>query len=105
MKLSGSSRSHWRRRIPPPAARIATRPRNSPLLNREENQPACIYFHPWEIDPDQPRLASGLIARVRTYTGVKGMSHKLDRLLSEFQFSTLSQVYGEVGQSAAIIAQ
>ena len=43
-------------------------------LNREENQPACIYFHPWEIDPDQPRLASGLIARLRTYTGVKGMS-------------------------------
>ena len=32
-------------------------------LNRDENQPACIYFHPWEIDPDQPRLASGLIAR------------------------------------------
>jgi polysaccharide deacetylase family protein (PEP-CTERM system associated) len=42
-------------------------------LNRDENQPACIYFHPWEIDPDQPRLASGLIARLRTYTGVKVM--------------------------------
>ena len=74
-------------------------------LNREENQPACIYFHPWEIDPDQPRLASGLIARVRTYTGVKGMARKLDRLLTEFQFSTLSHVYGEVGRSAAIIAR
>jgi len=74
-------------------------------LNREENQPACIYFHPWEIDPDQPRLASGLIARLRTYTGVKGMAKKLERLLTEFQFSTLSQVYGEVGRSAAIIAQ
>ena len=74
-------------------------------LNRDENQPACIYFHPWEIDPDQPRLASGLIARLRTYTGVKGMERKLERLLTEFQFSTLSQVYGEVGRSAAIIAQ
>lgn len=74
-------------------------------LNRDENQPACIYFHPWEIDPDQPRLASGLIARMRTYTGVKGMFRKLDRLLSEFQFSTLSHVYGEVGRSAAVIAQ
>jgi polysaccharide deacetylase family protein (PEP-CTERM system associated) len=74
-------------------------------LNREENQPACIYFHPWEIDPDQPRLASGLIARVRTYTGLSGMLHKLDRLLTEFQFSTLSRVYGEVGRPTAIIAQ
>jgi polysaccharide deacetylase family protein (PEP-CTERM system associated) len=74
-------------------------------LNRDEQQPACIYFHPWEIDPDQPRLASGLIARLRTYTGVKGMARKLDRLLTEFQFSTLSRVYGEVGRSTAIIAQ
>ena len=74
-------------------------------LNTDENQPACIYFHPWEIDPDQPRLASGLIARLRTYTGVKGMARKLDRLLTEFQFSTLGQVYGEVDRSAAIIAQ
>ena len=45
-------------------------------LNQDENQPACIYFHPWEIDPDQPHLASGLIARARTYTGVKGMIRK-----------------------------
>jgi polysaccharide deacetylase family protein (PEP-CTERM system associated) len=74
-------------------------------LNREENQPACIYFHPWEIDPEQPHLASGLIARLRTYTGVKGMVRKLDRLLTEFQFSTLSEVYGEVGHSETVIAQ
>ncbi len=74
-------------------------------LNRDENQPACIYFHPWEIDPDQPRLASGLIARLRTYTGVKGMARKLERLLAEFEFSTLSHVCGEVGRSAAVIAR
>jgi len=74
-------------------------------LNGDENQPACIYFHPWEIDPDQPRLASGLVARVRTYTGVRGMIHKLDRLLTEFEFSTLSEVFGEVSRSAAIITQ
>jgi len=74
-------------------------------LNRDENQPACIYFHPWEFDPDQPRLATGLIARLRTYTGVRGMARKLDRLLTEFQFSTLSQVYGEVDRTAAVVAQ
>jgi polysaccharide deacetylase family protein (PEP-CTERM system associated) len=63
-------------------------------LNVEEHQPACIYFHPWEIDPDQPRLASGRIARLRTYTGLAGMCEKLDRLLSEFLFSTLTAVHG-----------
>jgi polysaccharide deacetylase family protein (PEP-CTERM system associated) len=74
-------------------------------LNRDENQPACIYFHPWEIDPDQPRLATGLIARLRTYTGVRGMTRKLDRLLGEFEFSTLSQACGEIARSAAVIAR
>jgi polysaccharide deacetylase family protein (PEP-CTERM system associated) len=74
-------------------------------LNRDERQPACVYFHPWEIDAEQPRLASSLIARLRTYTGVKGMPQKLDRLLTEFQFSTFSDVCDEVGRSSAAITQ
>jgi polysaccharide deacetylase family protein (PEP-CTERM system associated) len=62
-------------------------------LNAEERQPACLYFHPWEIDPDQPKLATSLIARMRTYTGLRTMTGKIDRLLSEFQFSTLTTVH------------
>jgi polysaccharide deacetylase family protein (PEP-CTERM system associated) len=73
-------------------------------LNRDEQKPACIYFHPWEIDPDQPRLAGGIIASLRTYTGVKGMLGKLDRLLTDFQFSTLNEVYGGVGCPTAVLA-
>lgn len=61
--------------------------------NREDRQPACIYFHPWEIDPHHPRLARSAIARLRTYTGLKGMRGKLDRLLKEFRFSTLTAVH------------
>jgi polysaccharide deacetylase family protein (PEP-CTERM system associated) len=79
--------------------------KNLQSVSRQDKQPCMFYFHPWEIDSDQPRLASGLIARMRTYTGVKGMFWKLDRLLTEFQFSTLSNVYGEVGSSATVIAQ
>lgn len=62
-------------------------------LNREEQQPACIYFHPWEIDPEHPRLAEGWIARRRTYTGLAGMQRKLERLLAEFEFSSLTDVH------------
>jgi polysaccharide deacetylase family protein (PEP-CTERM system associated) len=61
-------------------------------VNREEQRPACIYFHPWEIDPGQPRLARGMVARARTYTGIRGMSRKLNLLLEEFRFSTLTSV-------------
>jgi polysaccharide deacetylase family protein (PEP-CTERM system associated) len=62
-------------------------------INRDEQQPACIYFHPWEIDPDQPKLAQGFLSRVRTYTGLRGMERKLDRLLSDFEFSTIASIY------------
>jgi len=68
-------------------------------VNGEEQQPVCIYFHPWEIDSNQPRLASGMIARARTYSGLKGMHRKLDRLLSDFQFSTFTSVYGQAAQA------
>lgn len=71
-------------------------------LNSVEQQPACIYFHPWEIDPDQPRLASGMIARARTYGGLKGMSRKLQNLVSDFRFSTISNVYSENAHVANI---
>src|SRR6185295_7931101 len=63
-------------------------------MNREEQQPACIYFHPWELDPQQPRLASARVARLRTYTGMRGMRRKLERLMTDFQFSTLTAVHG-----------
>lgn len=63
-------------------------------VNWEERQPACLYFHPWEIDPDQPRLAQGRIARWRTYWGLAGMEAKLRRLLREFRFAPLGEVYG-----------
>lgn len=61
-------------------------------INQREQMPACVYFHPWELDPQQPRLANGCIARIRTYSGLKSMRRKLTRLLSEFQFSTLTAV-------------
>jgi polysaccharide deacetylase family protein (PEP-CTERM system associated) len=62
-------------------------------LNIEEQHPACIYFHPWEIDPDQPHLAGSLIARMRTYTGLHSMFSKIERLLTEFKFGTMTRVH------------
>lgn len=73
-------------------------------VNREEQQPVCIYFHPWEMDPGQPRLATGLISRARTYSGLKGMRSKLERLLSDFRFSTLSDIHGAAVVPASLSA-
>jgi polysaccharide deacetylase family protein (PEP-CTERM system associated) len=65
-------------------------------INEKERQPAMVYFHPWEIDPDQPRIAAGLRSRVRHYTNLSRMEEKLRCLLSDFQFGPLSEVCGEL---------
>lgn len=62
-------------------------------INGSDRQPACVYFHPWELDAAQPRLAQSRIARWRTYTGTSGMRAKLARLLGEFAFASLGEVY------------
>ncbi len=61
-------------------------------INAVEQAAACIYFHPWEIDAAQPRLASSALARARTYLGLHGMKSKLARLLRDFEFAPLSDV-------------
>lgn len=70
-------------------------------VNTQEQKPVCIYLHPWEIDAAQPRLASGRIARARTYFGLKHMIEKLERLLSEFEFSSFGNVFNAAPQLAA----
>jgi polysaccharide deacetylase family protein (PEP-CTERM system associated) len=61
-------------------------------INLEEHQPVAVYFHPWEIDPDQPRLRAGIKSRLRHYTNLSTTEGKIERLLHDFQFSTLSEV-------------
>ncbi len=65
-------------------------------INAADGQPACVYFHPWEIDAGQPPFAPNRIARWRTYTGIPGMRAKLVRLLREFPFAPMSEVYAGV---------
>jgi polysaccharide deacetylase family protein (PEP-CTERM system associated) len=62
------------------------------LLNHVHNTPACVYCHPWEFDPAQPRLASGALSRLRTYIGLRSMSAKLARLLRMFPFDAMQHV-------------
>jgi polysaccharide deacetylase family protein (PEP-CTERM system associated) len=61
-------------------------------INRDENMPAMVYFHPWEIDPDQPRIPANFRSRLRHYTNLSVMENKLQALLQDFRFSTISHV-------------
>jgi len=62
---------------------------------RQEKQPYSFYFHPWEIDADQPRLKNApLKSRFRHYVNLHRTEAKLIRLLDDFNWSTMRYVYG-----------
>ncbi|MGH7562676.1 MAG: XrtA system polysaccharide deacetylase [Gemmatimonadales bacterium] len=53
--------------------------------------PGMFYVHPWEIDPDQPRLPVGFLTRQRHYGGLDRTYERLDRILSEFPFTSVAR--------------
>jgi polysaccharide deacetylase family protein (PEP-CTERM system associated) len=61
-------------------------------VNRLERQPVVFYLHPWEIDPDQPRLPVHGARRVRHYRGLDRTRVRLARLLSDFRFDAINTV-------------
>jgi Domain of unknown function (DUF3473) len=62
-------------------------------VNDRDDRPAIIYFHPWEIDPGQPRVANApLKSKIRHYTKLDVMAAKLTRLATEFQWERLDTV-------------
>ncbi len=62
-------------------------------LNTEQ-QPYSFYFHPWEIDPEQPRVAgASLKSRLRHYLNLSRMEGKVVRLLEDYQWDTMKSVY------------
>jgi polysaccharide deacetylase family protein (PEP-CTERM system associated) len=61
-------------------------------VNHRENRPFAFYTHPWEFDPEQPRLAAGSRqSRFRHYVNLRSTAAKFDRLLSRFAFGTISE--------------
>jgi polysaccharide deacetylase family protein (PEP-CTERM system associated) len=52
-----------------------------------------FYIHPWELDPDQPRVAAPLLSRARHYRGLEKTVPRLRRLVAEFRFTSAAQRY------------
>jgi polysaccharide deacetylase family protein (PEP-CTERM system associated) len=61
-------------------------------INEQTGQPAIFYIHPWEIDPDQPRLAASLPTRLRHYNHLGATEERLRRLLRDFEFGSIESV-------------
>lgn len=62
-------------------------------VNRRDRRPAVFYFHPWEIDPGQPRVQGApLKSRLRHYSKLEGMAAKLRCLLKEFRWGRMDVI-------------
>jgi polysaccharide deacetylase family protein (PEP-CTERM system associated) len=61
----------------------------------EQGRPAVFYLHPWELDPEQPRVKNlSLSQRLRHYRNIDQTELRLDRLLGDFEFTTIREVLG-----------
>ncbi|MDQ3189319.1 MAG: DUF3473 domain-containing protein [Pseudomonadota bacterium] len=63
-------------------------------VNRIDRRPAIFYFHPWEIDPQQPRINGvGLKTRFRHYVNLHRTESRLRRLLNDFRWDRMDRVF------------
>jgi polysaccharide deacetylase family protein (PEP-CTERM system associated) len=63
-------------------------------INTTDQMPAVFYFHPWEIDSEQPRVAGiGAKTRFRHYVNIHCMEKRLRRLLSDFSWGRMDQIF------------
>jgi polysaccharide deacetylase family protein (PEP-CTERM system associated) len=63
-------------------------------VNMVDRQPCIFYFHPWEIDPEQPRLRhAGMKAKFRHYLNLDRTKARLRRLLADFRWDAIDRVF------------
>lgn len=62
--------------------------------NSNARIPAVFYIHPWELDVDQPRIEAAALTRVRHYRNLHKTLPRMERLLSEFRFTSIAKRLG-----------
>lgn len=66
-------------------------------VNRQDRRPCILYFHPWELDPEQPRQRNiGFKARFRHYVNLNSMRQKIALLLQDFEWDRVDRIFPEV---------
>lgn len=74
-------------------------------VNQRDGRPAVFYFHPWEIDPEQPRVtAATLRSRLRHYTNLDVMAEKLRQLVRDFAWGRMDVLAAREARHATELA-
>ncbi len=84
-----SSGGGYFRLLPYPVSRWLMR-----RVNSVDREPAIFYFHPWEIDPDQPRVAGvDAKSRFRHYVNISRNEQRLQQLMQDFRWGRMDQIF------------
>ena len=74
-------------------------------VNRTERRPAVFYFHPWEVDPEQPRVPNASMrSKLRHYTNLDKMAGKLTELVHEFAWGRMDLLAHREAELATSLA-
>jgi len=60
-----------------------------------EGRPFTVYIHPWELDPDQPRLRPGRLRAFRHYVNLHRTEERLKQLLRDFRFGSMGELFAQ----------
>jgi polysaccharide deacetylase family protein (PEP-CTERM system associated) len=61
-------------------------------VNANDGEPVVLYIHPWEVDPDQPRLEASRATQLRHHVGMNTTIDKLRQVTTDFAFGPISEV-------------
>jgi hypothetical protein len=71
------------------------------LAAKQSQSANNFYLHPWEVDPDQPRFNNASwFSRFRHYTNLDKCEQRLERMIQDFQFSTVSNTLANANKSS-----
>ena len=74
-------------------------------VNNRDGRPAVFYFHPWEIDPQQPRVTNASMrSKLRHYTNLDVMAEKLKQLVMEFEWGRMDVLAAREAAQATELA-
>ncbi|MEL7310249.1 MAG: XrtA system polysaccharide deacetylase [Pseudomonadota bacterium] len=73
-------------------------------VNAVERRPFVFYLHPWEVDPDQPRIDASAFSRFRHYNNLDKTEARLRQLLKDFRFGRMDEVLSEIALDATPLA-
>jgi polysaccharide deacetylase family protein (PEP-CTERM system associated) len=70
-----------------------------------QGRPAILYFHPWEFDPDMPRMSLSPAGMLRTYTGLRSSAAKLEKIITGFRGEPGADGWRPIGDHLGRLAE